>query len=184
MNWRFNEPKCAQSKQESNMENPVRKALENLLAANDRVTKARASVNSNLLNSAIAGQEIAENEARSVLRFTTNVDIDKPDAWQYRCHVGGWLNWREVDEPIDQFVKRNNFNIHNGTCEIRKLYALPSEAKNKYHIKSSNNNLVIELEKYRAKYRNEWCIATPSLSWDDFNLIVTALRAVPDGAAG
>lgn len=81
MNWRFNEPKCAQSKQESSMENPIRKALENLLAANDRVTKARASVNSNLLNSAIAAQEIAENEARSVLRFTTNVDVDKPDAW-------------------------------------------------------------------------------------------------------
>jgi hypothetical protein len=58
------------------------------------------------------------------------VEIDdgsrEPDAWQYRFFVGDrWLPWREVDVPLARFCEKSQFNLDNGTCEIRSLYATP-----------------------------------------------------------
>lgn len=51
----------------------------------------------------------------------------EPDAWQYRFCIGGvWLDWREIDQPMDRFAKKHQFNLENGTCEIRALYASPA----------------------------------------------------------
>lgn len=50
----------------------------------------------------------------------------EPVAWQCRFNVGGWLEWKQVDQPIEVFRKKAKHNIDIGSCEIRPVYAAPA----------------------------------------------------------
>lgn len=52
--------------------------------------------------------------------------VQEPDAWQCRFNVSGWLPWHDLDTPIDRFCEKYKFNLDNGTCEMRPLYAHPA----------------------------------------------------------
>lgn len=49
----------------------------------------------------------------------------EPDAWEWRAYIGGrWGAWLYLEQPIERFRERNEFNIQNRTYELRPLYAL------------------------------------------------------------
>ena len=52
----------------------------------------------------------------------------EPDAWQWRARINGnWGSWMLIPQRVEHFRKVNQFNIDNGTYELRPLFASPPE---------------------------------------------------------
>lgn len=78
-----------------------------------------------------SGPEFSDKEAmrealKAALSSALAQAVQEPDAWQCRFNVSGWLPWHDLDTPIDRFCEKYKFNLDNGTCEMRPLYAHPA----------------------------------------------------------
>jgi hypothetical protein len=115
----------------------------------------------------------------------------EPAAWQYRFNVGGWLPWHELDSPIDWFRQKHQFNLENGTCELRPLYAAQPPASPPSSSAATAQPHISFLREAANYFRNRPTNGEDSAFWSNVtnadncekaaNLIERLMSAVPQG---